>query len=549
MGARGTFDRSAAVDRLGAERFDLLVIGGGATGTGVALDAASRGLRTALVERGDFASGTSSRSSKLIHGGLRYLQGGEVRLVYAALAERTRLQRNAPHLVSVLPFLVPLFGKEGVVNARLARSLGTALWMYDLTGGIRIGKRHQRISTDEALEYMPTLPADRLDGAYVYYDAQADDARLTLALARTAALDFGAAVANRLLVTELEKDAEGRVAGARVEDEETRRELVISAHAVVNATGVWADEITLLDDPDHRPTLRPAKGVHVTVPWALTRNTIAAVVPVAGDRRSVFAVPWGGLTYIGTTDSDYDGPLDDPTCTPSDVDYLLTAINRWLTEEITADDVVGSWAGLRPLVADAGGRRTADLSRRHRIVRAESGMLTVTGGKLTTYRQMAEDVVDDVVRMLEERGVVSSLDRSARHCRTRRLPLRGASGLEEARASAEAADRPRLAERYGGEAGTVMAMLERRPEWAEPLVPGLSYVRAEAIYGVRYEMARTLDDVLSRRTRARILARDASVEAASDVAELIGPELGWDEASQAREVAAYRASVAAECVA
>jgi glycerol-3-phosphate dehydrogenase len=543
MGVRGVFDRPSAVARLAADPFDVLVIGGGVTGTGVAVDAASRGLRTALVERHDFGSGTSSRSSKLIHGGLRYLQGRDVRLVYDALAERTRLARNAPHLVSVMPFLVPLFTRDGVVDRRVARGLGAALWMYDLTGGLRIGRRHHRLSTDEARARMPTLAADRIDGAYLYFDAQADDARLTLTLARTAALDFGAVVANRVRVVGVDKDGAGRVRGARVVDEETGAEVVVAAGAVVNAAGVWVDDVTTLDRPEVPRTIRPAKGVHLTVPWDRVRSDTAVIVPVSGDRRSVFAVPWGESIYIGTTDTDYEGPVDEPICTADDVAYLLGAINRALVDELTPDDVVGAWAGVRPLVRDPARGRTVDLSRRHQVHRSPSGMVTVAGGKLTTYRAMAEDVVDEVVRVLEEHGRLSALDPAPRGCRTRRLPLRGAAGHDEVRAEA---DDPHLAGRYGGEARTVLAMIAHDEELGAPLVPGLPYVKAEALYAVRYEMARSLDDVLSRRTRARILARDASAAAAAEIAALIAPDLAWDDATRAAEVAAYRASVEAE---
>ncbi|MGH9245897.1 MAG: FAD-dependent oxidoreductase [Acidimicrobiales bacterium] len=549
MGVRGTFDRTWALTRLAADRFDVLVIGGGVTGSGVALDAAARGLRVAMVEKDDFSSGTSSRSSKLIHGGLRYLQNGDVRLVYEALAERSRLQRNAPHLVRVLPFLIPLYAKEGAVNRKLTRAFGSALWMYDLTGGLRIGKRHQRLSTEEALGYMPTLPADRLTGAYLYFDAQADDARLTITIARTAALDFGATVANRVRVIGLTKDREGRVSGARAVDTELGHELTIGASVVVNATGVWADDVRALDD-QHPSVIRPGKGVHLTLPWDKVRNTIAAVVPVPGERRSVFVVPWDRFTYVGTTDTDYDGPLDDPTCTPDDVAYLLGALNEAITTEVTDADVLATWAGLRPLVRDASSGRTADLSRRHLVRRAPSGLITVTGGKLTTYREMAEDTVDEAVELLEGLGFFSAIDRSLHHSRTRRLPLRGAGGYDDLVAEAEAAGADErllhLANRYGGEARTIVAMTEHDPALAEPLVPGLPYLKAEAVYGVRYEMARSVDDVLSRRTRARILARDASAAAAADVAALIGPELEWAADDQAREANAYRAAVARE---
>ncbi len=554
MAPRWTFDRAASRARLASDDFDVLVIGGGVTGAGVALDAASRGLRTAMVEKDDFASGTSSKSSKLIHGGLRYLQSGEVRLVHQALAERTRLQHNAPHLVHPLPFLLPLFTRDGIVNRKLARGLGSALWMYDATGGVRIGKMHKRLSTEEAIGYMPTLPADRMAGAYLYYDAHADDARLTLALARTAAIDFGAAVSNRMRVTGLDRDRDGRLACARVVDTVTGDEVAVRAAAVVNATGVWSDEVLALDaQAPCAARCRPAKGIHLTVPWDKVRNTIAAVVPAPRDRRSVFLIPWGSVTYVGTTDTDYDGPIDAPACNADDVAYLLGAINRSVTTDITEADVLGTWAGLRPLVRDATSARTADLSRRHRVDRAGSGLITVTGGKLTTYRDMAEDVVDEAVRLLEDRGGLSGLDRRPRHCRTRRLRLRGAEGYREMLAEAgdsETGDLVRhLADRYGGEARTVLAMIDHDPGLGRPLVPGLPYRRAEAVYAVRYEMATTLDDVLSRRTRARILARDASAEAADDVAGLIGTELGWDEADRSRQVDDYRSSVARELVA
>ena len=365
----GAFDRADALRRLEDTHFDVVIVGGGITGVGCALDAASRGLRTALVERDDFASGTSSKSSKLIHGGLRYLQQGDVRLVYDALAERQRLRVNAPHLVKVLPFLIPVFATDGVVSRKLARAMGSAMWMYDLTGGLRIGKLHKRISAEEALAHFPTLPADRLMPSYLYYDARADDARLCLTVARTAALHFGAVVVNGAEVTGLDKDDTGRVTGLTVAAD--GRTLEVTADAVVNAAGVWSDEVRSLDEPGHVHTIRPAKGIHITVPWHKVRNDIAAVIPVPGDRRSVFVVPWGDFTFVGTTDTDYDGPLDDPQCTAEDVAYLLRALNGVVTPEITESDIVGTWAGLRPLVADpeASGR-TADLSRRHRVHRS-----------------------------------------------------------------------------------------------------------------------------------------------------------------------------------
>ncbi len=526
------FDRAEALERLATTEFDVLVVGAGVTGAGVALDAASRGLRTALVERDDFASGTSSKSSKLVHGGLRYLQQGDVRLVYQALRERQILRHNAPHLVKILPFLIPIFSKDGLINRKLARAMGSAMWMYDLTGGARIGKLHQRLKVDEAVAHMPTLPRDRLAGAYLYYDARADDARLTLTLARTAALDHDAVVANGVGLVGIDKDAAGRVTGATVRTAEGH-ELHVACRAVVNAAGVWSDDVREIDEGTHPHSIRPAKGIHITVPWSLVQNDIAAVIPVPKDKRSVFVVPWGEFTYIGTTDTDYDGPVDDPQCTDEDIAYLLGAINGAVRGEITAKDIVGTWAGLRPLVKDASSNRTADLSRRHKVTRSPSGVVTITGGKLTTYREMAADTVDDVVEYL------GPLDHPvSRRSLTRKLRLRGAKGYEDEAARDEA-----LAERYGGEAAAVRALVADDPALGEPLVPGLPYLRAEAVYAARHEMARSLDDVLARRTRARLLARDASAEAAPDVAALLAPELGWDEAEQRRQVADYQASI------
>ena len=532
MAPRTRFDRDGALDRMADESFDVLVIGGGITGAGVALDAAARGLRTALVEGQDFASGTSSKSSKLIHGGLRYLQQREFRLVYEALAERQRLLQNAPHLVTPLPFLIPLFGHDGMLSGGLARLYSVALWQYDLTGGLRIGKRHRRVGREEALECFPTLDVDRLVAGFLYWDAHADDARLALTVLRTAVVDYGAAAANYAPVESLVV-RDGRVAGARLQDGHSVR-----AEVVVNAAGVWSDVVRQLDEgPAALGTLRPAKGVHLTFRGDRLPVTAAAVLPVADDRRSVFVVPWGDFTYVGTTDTDYRGPLDDVQCEPADVAYLLGALNAATSSSLTPGDVVSSWAGLRPLVRAATSARTADLSRRHQVRVSGQGVVTVTGGKLTTYRRMASDTVDRVVDLL---------GRGARRSPTRRLLLLGASG-HSALLAPEAASRlgvssatlTHLAGRYGTEARTVIAMTEADPELARPLVPGLPYLRAEAVYAVRYEMAQTLADVLDRRTRASFLSRDAAAAAATAVARILAPELGWSPAQVADEASSY----------
>jgi glycerol-3-phosphate dehydrogenase len=526
------FDRAAALHRLGRDDFDVLVVGGGITGAGVALDAASRGLRTGLVERDDFAAGTSGRSSKLVHGGLRYLDQGEVRLVGEALAERQRLVENAPHLVSILPFLLPVLEGDRRPTRRYAPVVDAALWAYDLVGGLRIGHRHQRITVDDALAHFPTLDRARLRAAFVYFDAQADDARLTLTVARTAAL-HGAAVANHARVTGFVRHG-ARVVGATLEADGA--EVTVRARTVVNATGVWADDVRALDEGTHPASMRPAKGVHITLPWRLVRNDVAAVLPTRDGYRSVFVVPWDGHTYVGTTDTPYEGPLDDPRCTDDDVRYLLAALDDALTVDVLPRDVVATWAGVRPLLRGSVRARTADLSRRHSVMASPSGVVTVTGGKLTTYRRMAADAVDAVARLLPGDTPPS---------RTKALRLAGSAGAPVPRARLDPpghrpmSRREHLRSRYGADAGAVQRLADSMPTWGDALVPGLPYLRAEAVYAVREEMARSLDDVLSRRTRARVLDHDATAVAAPAVAALLAPERGWSPEEVAAELARF----------
>ncbi len=539
-------ERQANLARLTSEPLDVLVIGGGITGAGVALDAASRGLRTALVERGDFAAGTSSRSSKLVHGGLRYLNQREFRLVYEALAERQRLLRLAPHLVRPLPFLIPVFasGTAGRAGARAySRAIGMALWMYDATGGARIGKLHRRLSRAETLERMPDLDGDRLAAGFLYYDARVDDARLTLAVVKTAAT-HGAVVANYVEATALRHHGD-QVVGATLTDRRGGATLEVGAKTLINAAGVWADELRALDEGRNPGSLRPAKGVHLTLPAGRPHLEVAAVLPVPGDRRSVFVIPWGERVYVGTTDTDYQGPLDDPVCTAADVDYLLGALNAWLRHPVDRSEVLGTWAGLRPLVGGTEGTgRTADLSRRHSVRVSPSGLVSIVGGKLTTYRKMAADAVDEALDVRRAAGDRPLAGRS----RTGSVPLFGAEGYEEvtgpgaAERLGVAADvAEHLAGRYGGQARAVATMLGERPALAEPLVTGLPYLGAEAVYAARYEMALTLEDVLSRRTRALLLDAAATVAAAPAVADLLAPELGWSAEETSAQVAAFTA--------
>jgi glycerol-3-phosphate dehydrogenase len=556
----GQFHRADALGRLASEQFDVLVIGGGITGAGVALDAASRGLRTALVEKDDFASGTSSKSSKLIHGGLRYLQQREYRLVYENLAERQRLLDNAPHLVAPLPFLIPLFGREGVVNRSVARIYRTALWLYDLTGGMRIGRRHEKVTREQALAHLPTLDADHLVAGFLYWDARADDARLTLAVVRTAVLDHGAVAVNHAPAVSLIADADGKVHGARVTPD-GGEPVDIRASVVVNAAGVWSDEVRALDEGHNPHSIRPAKGIHITVPDEAFPCDIAAVIPVKEDHRSIFVVSWGDQVYLGTTDTEWDGPLDDPSCLPEDVDYILAAANAITTKPIGRGDITGLWTGLRPLLAPVEGRhapseRTADLSRRHTVRTSAGGMVTVTGGKLTTYRKMAEDTVDAVVKVLGRRPIP---------CATKDLRLRGAGsgghaparpgGIEPERPDGPAGDADHaatlarhLASRYGTETPDVLSLAEGHAELLDPLVPGLHYLEVEALYAVREEMAGSVADVLDRRTRASLRDARGAADAALRVATLIAPELHWDAERIGSEANSYADALRSQLV-
>jgi glycerol-3-phosphate dehydrogenase len=523
----GGFDRARALERLATEEFDVLVIGGGITGAGVALDAASRGLRTALVEGHDFAYGTSSKSSKMVHGGIRYLQQGDVKLVWQALRERKKLLKNAPHLVRPLGFMIPIYTKGGLIPKFLARLFRIVLFAYDLVGGASIVGKHRRLTPDEALAYMPSLKPDRLHSALLYYDARCDDARLTLAIARTAA-DHGAAVANYVRVVEILKDERGKARGAKVDVR--GRTIDVSARCVVNAAGVWIDDVTAIDVGPGQEIMRPARGVHLTVPMsALQNRDVAVILKASGGLGSVFAVPWGDFAYVGTTDTDFAGPLDDPYVFSTEIDILLEHINPSIGQPLEADGVLGSWAGLRPLLKGAPDAKTGDLSRRHRITRWPSDVVSIAGGKLTTYRHMAQDTVDEALKVLGRQE----------KCRTKTLPIHGAAGYDNA------ADE-HLANRYGADAAAVRALVAADASLGEPLVPGQPYLRAEAVYAAEHEMVVDLDDLLSRRTRARLFARDASSDVAEEVAALVAGRLGWSAEEQSKQVERYRASVAAE---
>jgi glycerol-3-phosphate dehydrogenase len=539
------------------ERFDLVVVGGGITGAGVALDAASRGYTVALLERDDYAIGTSSRSSKMVHGGLRYLQNFDLGLVREALLERQLLVQLAPHLVYPTPFLVPTLGDE-----RRNRLIGIGLNMYDVMATTRVGMsrrerteraegadywapdRHRTIPGDEVAQLIPALADRDPREGYLFYDCQTDDVRLVLTILGEAER-FGAVPVNRVEVIGL-LDENGRAAGVRCRDGETGDEFALAADNVVNATGVWADRIRPeeIHDEAEVPRIAPSRGTHVTVPLERLAVTRAACVVPAGESRTIFALPWYGRALIGTTDNDYDGDIAQVQPGDEDISYLLHAVNAFFGTELARADVTGAYAGVRPLISTGDPRKSVDISRKAELYETSSGMLTITGGKLTTWRRMAKQVVD---RLVEREG------RDA-PCRTDDIPL----GLVAEDADLELPagvdagilhedHRPLLAFRYGHAARHILAVAGERPELAAPIVDGQPDMLAEVVIAARREQARSVADVLLRRTRLGLLAAPQlrTAESVSRVAELLGGELGWDEARVAAEADRWVADAAA----
>lgn len=493
-------NRDEHLTRLSAgEIFDLLVIGGGATGLGAALDAAARGHRVALVEQSDFAKGTSSRSTKLVHGGVRYLKQGNVKLVREALRERGLLARNAPHLVRDLAFVIPAY-------SRFDRLFyGAGLKLYDaLAGELSLG-RSLVLDRDETLARLPTAEPAGLVGGVLYHDGQFDDARLAVDLARAAAA-HGATLVNHCRCAALLKDASGRVAGARVVDAETGRETEIRARAVVNATGVFVDELRRLDEPAARDLVAVSQGVHLVLPRKFLPGDAALMVPKTADGRVLFALPWHDRVVVGTTDTPRPRAELEPRALRAERDFILEHARKYLALDPSESDVLSVFAGLRPLVNSRAGANTARLSREHAILVAPSGLLTITGGKWTTYRRMARDVVDQAEQ-------AAGLAR--RECVTARLPIAApdAAGLD--------------------------ALLAARPELGAKIHPALPCRRGDIVWQTRHEMARSVEDLLARRTRCLLLDARASIEAAPTVAEQLAAELGRDPAWATAQARAF----------
>ncbi len=565
-------ERGRALEELAAERFDVVVIGGGVTGAGVALDAASRGYSVAIVERDDWAFGTSSRSSKMVHGGLRYLQNFDLGLVREALLERQLMVQLAPHLVYPTPYLVPTLGDD-----RRDFKIGIGLNMYDVMATTRVGQgrrqrgnrrererereamgagsapppeswspdRHRTIPADEVLELIPALAPREPKAAYLFYDCQTDDVRLVLTILGEAER-FGAVMANRLEVTSL-REAGGRADGVVCRCAESGRTVEIAADNVVNATGVWADRIRPeeIHDEAEIPRIAPSRGTHVTLPLDLLPLEDAACIVPAGSGRTIFVLPWYGRVLVGTTDNDYDGDIDHVRPGDDDVTYLLDAVNAYFGTEIGIGDLTGAYAGVRPLISTGDPKKSVDISRKAELYETSSGLLTITGGKLTTWRRMAKLVVDRMA-MREDRDLP---------CRTAEIPL-GMPAPEEGLAvpggldagSLPAGCLDQLAFRYGHAGSEVLAAAAADPRLAAPVVDGRPDLLAEVAVAARLEQARSLPDALLRRTRLGILAapqlRDA--ESVRPAAAALGRELGWEEARIEAEAERWPEDLAAE---
>lgn len=538
--------RSDELAAAAAEEVDVLVVGMGVTGAGVALDAASRGLHVAVLDMGDLASGTSSKSSKLVHGGLRYLENYEFGLVREGVMERQLLMKLAPHLVRPMDFLYPVWP-----DTAKRRLLGLGLTTYDvfamasLAGRGGATRRHEKVTAEEAVALAPALADSGLAYSYLYGDCATDDARLVLAVVQ-AARRFGALAVTRAEVTGLTTE-HGRVVGATVADRLAGTTMQIRARHIVNATGVWVDRLQGFEEPGRQAVVQPSKGVHVVVPRERLPLLDASVLLPSkqGDGRSMFAIPWGRQTILGTTDTPYDGALDGLSLTQDDLDYVLAAGNAVFKKGLTEDDVLGAWAGVRPLIRQPGSGSMSDISRRHTLVEGTGGLLTITGGKLTTYRRMAKDVVD---------RIVAKDDRRAR-CRTDEIPLSGtrpfadlvaettvvATGLglsEEVAAS--------LVRQCGETAGHVLSLVEADPTLGELLSPNAPHIAAEVVHAARSEGASTVDDVFSRRMRLSLRAKDAALPSALLAARLLARETRKDESWAVAQVSVYAEAVRQE---
>lgn len=495
------------------EPWDVIIIGGGATGLGAAVDAASRGYRTLLVEQADFAKGTSSRSTKLIHGGLRYLQQGNITLVTEALKERGRLCHNAPHLIHHLPFLVPNYHWwEGPFY-------GIGLKIYDLLAGKLGIEKSRHLSREETLQAIPTLEQHDLRGGMIYYDGQFDDARLAICLARTA-VDLGAVVINYMKVTSLIKK-KGLCVGVEVQDQETQEHFSLYAHVIINATGVFADTVLEMDDPKAPPIIAPSQGIHLVLDRSFLPSESAIMIPHTSDGRVLFMVPWHNRILLGTTDTPIQTITLEPRPLQQEIDFLLLQAAQYLSKDPSPDDILSMFAGVRPLIKSDQRHHTSSLSRDHSVFIAPSGLVTIAGGKWTTYRKMAEDVINKA-------AVVGGLPE--KECTTQSLHLHGYDP------SLDPLDHFST---YGTDIDHIRSLEKEDNQLSALLHPNLPYRTSEIIYAIRHEMARTLEDLLSRRTRSLLLDAKASIEIAPKVAGLLARELKKNESFAIQECAVF----------
>ena len=530
--------RARNVRALSEGRYDLIVIGGGITGAGVARDAALRGLSVALVERRDFASGTSSRSSKLVHGGLRYLQQGDVGLVREAATERYAVRRLAPHLARPVQMLFPIYSRASYAK------MSAGLWTYDRLASISDAERHRMLSRDEALALEPRLRAEKLYAAGLYYEYLTDDARLVIEVVKAAAT-LGAVVANYCAVEDFLFDGE-RLDGVVARDQLTGDALEVRGRVIVNAAGPWVDAVRLLSEPHDQPRLRLTKGVHLGI--RTERIGLSRIVVMnAPDKRGVFAIPRGGVTYLGTTDTFYDNPQDYPSVTMDDVLYLLESANRTFAVDplLTPDDVVNGWAGLRPLLHQEG-KAPSELSRKDEVMVAGNGLISVAGGKLTTFRRMAERVVDMVAERLQGQGMTAPPRRGASDSSLLGSADTGpdidafATRLKERWPRLDAAVIGRLVPLYGSHAERMVDAIAADPLLGERYDATLPVTRAELEYAIREEMVLTLTDFLERRSRLLLWDADLGRCLVEPVARAMGEQLGWDAARVRDEAQRYR---------
>lgn len=541
--------RLDSLERFKREVFDVLIIGGGITGAGLALDAAARGLKTALVEKRDFAAGTSSRSTKLIHGGLRYLEQFDFALVREALLERSVLARIAPHQTEAFPFVIPIYAdrRRNYDHPLIMRA---GLFLYDLLAGRQNFAKHRRLSREEALNLAPQLDPKGLKGAFLYYDALTNDSRLVIEIIK-AANQHGAAIANYTTVEHYLRDAEGKITGARLLNELSGERIELRAAVTINATGVWMEEMIRLDGNSAeglKKKLRPAKGIHLTIAANRLRVDAAWLIPSLTGHRFYFVVPWEGRVNIGTTDTDYEGGKDFPQAEHDEVAEILNAINSYFPKaNLDTSDVISAWAGLRPLISDANAKDTTKMSRKEEMIETADGLISIAGGKLTTYRAMAEHGIDLVLKRLGN----TSANRT-----TKDIPISGGEmsrvELEQtARQIAAHYNLPNAITRhlvfsYGSNFDALVRLMLDDERLREPLVAGLPQVKAELIYAARHEMAVSLTDALTRRTRLAMLAGSSSLEIAPVAAELMADELGWDAAECARQLDLFAAEFARE---